>query len=390
MLVGVGLSISCKNEAVPVSEPFSIANRPGSWSSLNAAIAAAEPGDTVVIDQDGEVPYSPFVISVPLRLQAAPERKPLFVSTADNASFIRAEAPVVFEGLTFMQHIVERKRCPSLIEARSSLAVMNCRLGRVWKGKERLLDQSPVIQYMGSDLVIENSELYAPSSVLLLVGGNEKVEQRLRLKNNVLTAAFVIAWTNGRSLLERKVEVAENNVLGGAFFSVDESNNVLIRVEAERNVFDVHTLLGGGMHWEQFKVRLPTIEWVGRENLFACKYYLTSFWGGQPDEAYETDVLEEWQALASVEEDLAADEDRAIASDWLPKDYVMDPIRLEVEGNLETRVLELDPLMKTRYTERGIDSALVGPGRPWDAWRGSEDFAMWDARAKAALVGELP
>ena len=281
MLLVVGLLISCeKKETLPVSETISIANRPGSWSSLNAAIAAAEPGDTVIIDQDGEVPYSPFVISVPLRLQAAPNRKPLFVSTADNASFIRAEAPLVLEGLTFMQHILERKRCPSLIEAKGALTVTNCRLGRLWKGKERLLGEAPVIRYSGNDLVIENSELYAPSSLLLLIGGNEKTEQRLRFRNNAVTAAFAITWTNGRSLLERKVEVVENNVLGGAFFNIDESNNTRIQVKAERNVFDVHTLLGGGMHWEQFLSRLPTIEWAGRENLFACKYYLTSFWGG--------------------------------------------------------------------------------------------------------------
>jgi hypothetical protein len=126
VVVAVGLFFSCQKESVLISEPFSIVNRTGSWAFVNAAIAAAEPGDTVVIDQDGEVPYSPLVISVPLRLQAAPNRKPLFVSTADNASFIRAEAPMVLEGLTFMLHILERKRCPSLIEARAPLAVTNC------------------------------------------------------------------------------------------------------------------------------------------------------------------------------------------------------------------------------------------------------------------------
>ena len=339
----VGLSISCQKEEAPAAEPFSIAGRPGSWATLNAVVAAAEPGDTVVIDQDGEVAYSPLVITVPLRLQAAANRKPSFVSTADDVSFIRVEAPVVLEGLTFMQRVLERKRCPSLIEARAPLAVTNCRPGRVWRGRERLLDQSPVLRFSGSTLIVENSELYAPSSVLLVVAGEEKASQKVSLKNNAVTAAFAFMWSNGPSMIDRHVEVVENNVLGGAFFSLDDVSNVRMRVRVERNVFDVHTVLGGHMHWKTLGAQLSNVEWQGRENLFACHLYLTSFWGRQPDEAYETDALEEWQALDVVDETMAVEEERALASDWLPKDYVMDPIRLEVEGNLEKSVLELSP-----------------------------------------------
>lgn len=104
----------------------------------------------------------------------------------------------------------------------------------------------------------------------------------------------------------------------------------------------------------------------------------------------DTVVIEEWQALAAIDEEFAVDEERAIASDRLPKDYVMDPIRLEVEGKLEKRVLELDLLLQARYPDRGMTSASVGPGSSWDARRDLDDFATWTAQAKATLESLRP
>ena len=207
------------------------------------------------------------------------------------------------------------KRCPCLIEARASLAITNCRLGRVSKGRGRLLGQSLVIRFLGSEFVIENSELYAPSSVLLMIGSEGATHQSVSVRNNAVTAAFAFKCSSGGTLEERQVEMVENNVLGGAFFSIDDTKDVRMRVSAEGNVLDVDTVLGGNMHWNKFVSRLSSIEWVGREILFACQFYLISFWSKQPAEAYLMNEIEEWQALAAIDEELAVDEERAIASD---------------------------------------------------------------------------
>jgi hypothetical protein len=125
------------------------------------------------------------------------------------------------------------------------------------------------MRFSGSDLVIENSELYAPSFVLLVIGSGGATHQVIRLRNNAVTAAFAFMWSNGCSVLERKVEMVENNVLGGAFFSINDANKARMRVNVERNVLDVHTVLSGHMPWKTFVPRVSNVEWAGREKLFA-------------------------------------------------------------------------------------------------------------------------
>ncbi len=42
-----------------------------------------------------------------------------------------------------------------------------------------------------------------------------------------------------------------------------------MRVNVERHVLDVHTVLSGHMPWKTFVPRVSNIEWAGREKLFA-------------------------------------------------------------------------------------------------------------------------
>ena len=177
----------------------------------------------------------------------------------------------------------------------------------------------------------------------------------------------------------------EVNVLGGAFVAFGDPNPPYCYVNVRSNAVDVHTLFGGFMSWGEFVPCLSRVLWRGRENIYACTYYRTSFLNDQPKEAYQTNEIAEWEAVPTISERQVLEVERAIAEAVLPHDYVIKPERLQVEGRIDNAMMEMSAALRQRYPDRGMRSDLVGPGAGWDAWRATAATEPWEIAIAAQM-----
>lgn len=381
-LVSVGLVHWMRTPPPPPSEGFSLSSSDQIWASLGEAVVASLPGDTITIHESGVVQMDPLHVRHPLRIRAGAGETPEFRTQGGILVQVEIGAALTLEGLTLAQYPQKESNYRPMLISRSSVLMTHCRCERIWRGKQRLLSGS-MIHVDGGAFVARDSEFYAPSSKLIHHRG-----ELLELDHCALTGAFIANLDPADFGTDMFVRLRSNNLLGGAAVSLEKTGRFrTLTVEADRNVFDGHTLLGGMMDWAGFTERLADCRWLGTKNLYACQLFLTSFAGGQPGVAYATRRLDQWEAHEGVIEKETVLAERAIAEGVLPNDYVMTPHRRRVEGKVSAALLATSPALKIRYPDRGICGQELGPGAAYKRWmeESSDDRDAWDARVAAFL-----
>jgi hypothetical protein len=357
------------------NKPFVIANRTDSrHESLDKALAAAQPNDTIIVESDGPFRTGGLVIDKPVTIRAAQGYDPVFryerpkdrsgfevdlkaQPQAKNLLVITAK-PVMLEGLRlqFEPPIgIEAEWTAIRCSGDADVRLLNCTLSQVGRIAVAGIAADNVPR-----VFLRNTMLSGFDPALRI--GTEKVSN-LMVKDCVIYAPTALAAAGAGEInafcYESTIQAGKAIDLGDAKGSVN--------VVAENNVFKA----------EQLVARLGSAgttgrTWDGRqENLFDVRQWIA----GGDARASAVDDLASWKKFWNAEEYGS----QQMLAPFIVSRLQMGSFRHEMspqEWGLDSDRLANSPIARA-HDNLGANVYLVGAGAPYVQFRESLDYRNW-------------
>lgn len=417
LAIGAGLWWRLQPAARPQTAPANVSfvvrpegsRKDLSFGSLEAAMAAAAPGGTIEICGTGTVLCGPVSTrGKPLRLRAAADATPVLVSTNETVPFITADAPLVLEGLEIRaaksdsdmgygpfsgkavrfnpgavfanaQNGAARLRNPLILANGVPLYVSHCRLvsaAAASNGQEcALFEDAPAGVIYASDLyhATGSAVVWTRNSFAL----NPAQPGRLRVDNCILMAREALFFQLGNRGATR-VECRRNTFVGGQAFGV--AGPGAAKTVAEQNVFNVVCV---ARRRPVDGLSAPPRLWEGKTNLYSLIRLPRG--PGNRGRPLETEFAKTVASLdcgsvigeAGLMKQLAARSDQN--QRLIPSDFLLNFDQIQATLALPGDVLR----------GLGAETARVGTGISYHAWRRSAAYEGWLNETTAAMQGLL-
>ncbi len=383
--------------------------------TLQQAVAAAGPGDLILIRQDGEIGVEPLQIrGKALTIRAWDGYRPVLVPPfdAENCPLIDTDAPLVLEGLVIYGCRVPPRasgpgiRVPdwphtppeelgTVIVCRGApLYLANCRIfqrparGQMIARSCIYLDESPECEVRNCLLL---------GSRLNAIGWNCPPRGRLIIRNTVgysRTLVEVLCSGGPASL-----HLQQNTLLGNSGVHVwlpnEPQKGVLtvqqdvLTIQSSQNVLAFRTLLTcfpvRRLPPDDLAERLPEImTWHDQKDLFVDEMRLVGLMGlGEGPPVFGS--LEQWN-------DYWGKPDTGSRQAALP----VNPAAQLTARNDPQSVRPQDFLLDGNRKDLGAEIGIVGPGGPYFHWRKTPAYRSWPEEqhaqepSEATSVGEVP
>ncbi|MCB1100506.1 MAG: serine/threonine protein kinase [Verrucomicrobiae bacterium] len=359
-----------------------ISGKPNQYSTLEEAAQKAPAQATLFIHGTGRIVLPKQHFEKPVRIAAAKGSLPrLEAIDSTVGNLFSSTSHLTLEGLILHQTVTDPTKCLPVIDSAGTLAISNCRIVRVWRGDERIIGAPAVVKSTGKKLAIANSEIYAPSSHVIIARAEELenvTDQRvhIQLANNLLCGSFIVTIASQLKNPHWILNFSHNNFLGGGAVMADfGATPATATFKVQSCVFETNGLYTSPSQWQTMIENVENVSWLGSENLYHVKLFFHSC---ADNASYSKFVksFEHWDRMLDPPERDSAVIGTPFAA-WLPQDFTIGTERIEVEGHLCKEDFALSPALQKKYPGRGANLNIIGPGATFDHWRETSAYEKW-------------
>jgi formylglycine-generating enzyme required for sulfatase activity len=377
----------------PPAKLFNVLPRAGrpeqAFATLKDAVEKAESGDTIEIHGDGPFQCEPADAGTKaLCIRASDGSRPVLLGGKQHRPTLSTRGPLVLEGLEMRREAVAAVEARNVWAADQPVRISHCRFLTAGEQMNVTLDDSPAA-------AIQHTQLLARTWGCVSWFGKRQGAV-LSIKQSILSAGdggllFGLKDEN-RSLAQLEVRFRANTVIGtgnwlvfqtlspSAFESGKEGK--ALRLDLHDNLVASH-LLGGVQHQHDTGVGLEAMEaflrkqvrWTGTRNRFAGGSAGLQFSHKGKDLGVPLKDLKDWKGWWGLESpfepgvvkfggDLMAQ---------LEKGETPQPVAFRAEGDA---------------TKFGADVDRVGPGKPYEEWKKTEEYRKWQKDTEAMMQGK--
>jgi len=350
---------------------FTNAQAKQSYDTLDQAITAASPGDTITIQVNGHIDCESLpTLDKHLILRAAEGFEPTLVSTNSHRPLLRHTAPLILEGLKFNQQ-VHRQSPPPLVRSESSLFAAHCSFIRNSPPlRPGARPHSGIITTIGAERIeFVNSAIAAMGSkALTLTTGIKEVQ----IRNTLIATPFGLLFRHKDSH-EVKVRLDRISFHGKGLAAWDRlANQQVAPVDFKLTHSAVETGVGiFGLRVSSLASVKASVKFEGRKNIYSPGTPFLLLPSSGSDQQIVS--LEDWQEfwpLGDKESQLCEmDLNRRIRTN-------------QQKGNLTPSDLRPSAKAAQNFPERGIDPEIAGTGKKYQKFRKTEAYQTWIKRAK--------